>query len=491
MAFAGIYDRYANRLYDFCIGMVRDRDGAADCVQDVFCEAARILPQLREPDKLRPWLYSIARHQALRRIRDRRREQPSDELPDGASSEAGPDTLAGRSELAGLIAQAAGGLSDRDRSVLELVYHHGLDGLELAQALGVSHTNANTMVQRLRLTVERSLGALLVARHSRSSRNGCQELSAILHGWDGQFTMLIRKRTARHIESCTRCEQQRRRLVNPRALLAGAPLFIPAPAWLRQHTLGQIQLVSASAPITNATTDRDRSSSRGRRDAVSARQPASESAALSRPTDSTDPTVLTHRTRRRLTLLLVLLYIVVPLTCLGGTVTWLYYQHTAITTPTGLSGSAPKPTDTPPVGQPPVGATPNNPAPPAGTGVQPGMPAAPNPGAAVRPLPPPPEYAPSSPIYLPPTMQYTPPGPCATIGANCSNQLPGPNPQQVAPNPRVGCLPGETPPAGVTCGQQPQEQQQQPATPLSPTPDFSCYAGEPAKSSDSYCAGKP
>ena len=39
-AFAGIYDRYADRLHDFCVGMLRDRDGAADCVQDVFCTAA-------------------------------------------------------------------------------------------------------------------------------------------------------------------------------------------------------------------------------------------------------------------------------------------------------------------------------------------------------------------------------------------------------------------------------------------------------------------
>jgi hypothetical protein len=33
VAFAGIYDRYADRLHDFCVGMVRDRDAAADCVQ--------------------------------------------------------------------------------------------------------------------------------------------------------------------------------------------------------------------------------------------------------------------------------------------------------------------------------------------------------------------------------------------------------------------------------------------------------------------------
>jgi DNA-directed RNA polymerase specialized sigma24 family protein len=41
-----------------------------------------------------------------------------------------------------LIAEAAGGLSDRDREVLELSYRHGLAGPELAEALGVTPDNA-------------------------------------------------------------------------------------------------------------------------------------------------------------------------------------------------------------------------------------------------------------------------------------------------------------------------------------------------------------
>ncbi|MCV7278506.1 sigma-70 family RNA polymerase sigma factor [Mycolicibacterium flavescens] len=163
-AFAMIYDRYSNRLYDFCVGMLGNRDGAADCVQDVFCTAATQLPRLRDPDKLRPRLYSIARNEALRRIRDQRRETPTDDLPDTASGDAGPEALAARLELADLIADAAGGLSDRDRSVLELAFRHDLSGPDLAAVLGVMPATANTIVHRLRQNIERSLGALLVSR---------------------------------------------------------------------------------------------------------------------------------------------------------------------------------------------------------------------------------------------------------------------------------------------------------------------------------------
>jgi RNA polymerase sigma factor (sigma-70 family) len=266
-AFAGIYDRYADRLHDFCVGMLRDRDGAADCVQDTFCIAATRLQQLQQPDKLRPWLYAIARNEALRRIRERRRETPSDELPDAVSHEPGPDTLAARTELADLIAEAAGGLSDRDRAVLELVYRHGLDGPDLAEALGVSPTNATKMAYRLRETVERSLGALLVSRRARNTGGGCPELASILEGWDGHFSMLMRKRISRHIESCPACDQERRRMVSPVALLGGAPVFIPAPGWLRERTLGEVQLTPSTGLIPAAPAP-DVRRRRGRRAAL-------------------------------------------------------------------------------------------------------------------------------------------------------------------------------------------------------------------------------
>lgn len=250
VALAEIYDRYSNRLHDFCLCMVRDPDTAADCVHDTFYTAATRLSTLRDPSKLRPWLYAIARNAALRHIRDRSREQPSDDLPEVVSHEPEPDILATRAELSALVAQAAGGLSDRDRTVLELTYRHGLDGPELAEVLGVSAQSARTLTHRLRETIERSLGALLVARQARNAQE-CPELDTLLADWDGQFTILMRKRIARHIDSCSVCEERRRGLVNPVAMLGGAPLFIPAPDWLRESVLSDVQLTCAATALTD------------------------------------------------------------------------------------------------------------------------------------------------------------------------------------------------------------------------------------------------
>jgi len=221
-ALARIYHRYAGRLHDVCMGIVRDHHTAADCVHDVFCAAMAELPKLRDPDKLRPWLYAIARRTALRAVRERRREPAFDELPDRAAIGPGPFTLTAQNELAQLITAATGGLSERDRRVLDLAYRQGITGRDLAEALGVSTDSAKKLVQRLRDTIERSLGALLVAR--RAPQSGCRQLASILSGSDGQLTTLLRKRIARHIESCATCDQECRSVVSAVSIIGGAVL---------------------------------------------------------------------------------------------------------------------------------------------------------------------------------------------------------------------------------------------------------------------------
>lgn len=57
-------------------------------------------------------------------------------------------------------------MSDRDRDLLELAYRHGLTGPDVAVVLGVSHDSVRTLLRRLRDAIERSLGALLVARRA-------------------------------------------------------------------------------------------------------------------------------------------------------------------------------------------------------------------------------------------------------------------------------------------------------------------------------------
>src|SRR5215469_14398892 len=157
---------------------------AADAVQDTFVLAASKLDGLRDPDRLRPWLYAVARNECHRRLRARARVADLDEAGEMTDDSADVGGAAERGELRDLVRSAIAGLNPGEREVIELTLRHEFDGPDLAAALGVPANQAHALASRARSQLERSLGALRVAR---SGRKSCTELNAILAGWDGNL----------------------------------------------------------------------------------------------------------------------------------------------------------------------------------------------------------------------------------------------------------------------------------------------------------------
>ena len=251
-ALASIYDLYAPGLYDTAAAMLSDRHDAADMVQDVFCIAAERLNQLRDPDRLKPWLYAVLRNEVYRRTKKRKRATPTD-----FQSETVPDVVAAfdpnaegaaasYDELAELVRSAAAGLDERDRLVLELSVRQGLSGTDLADALGVSAEQSYSLVHRMRDRIEKSLGAFTVAKMGSQD---CNELATIISGWNGEFSVLIRKRVARHIDECSICEKTRSKYA-PLALFGAAPVIL-LPLGLRDKVLTATQ----SIPVPTKSAD--------------------------------------------------------------------------------------------------------------------------------------------------------------------------------------------------------------------------------------------
>jgi len=249
-ALAAIYDRYAPGLYDTARAMLSNSHDASDMVQDVFCLAAERLGQLRDHDRLKPWLYAVLRNEVYKRTKRRRRATPTDFQAEGtpdvpaAYDPRGAGESVAYEELAELVRAAAAGLDERDRLVLELSIRQGLGGRDLADALGVTADQSYSLVHRMRDRVEKSLGALTVAK---AGRRDCPDLDRVLEGWDGEFTVLIRKRVNRHIEDCPTCDGNRRKLA-PLALFGAAPAFA-MPLGLRDRVLAATaQSIGSSVP---------------------------------------------------------------------------------------------------------------------------------------------------------------------------------------------------------------------------------------------------
>jgi len=176
---AEAYDRYAMPLYSYCRSLLREPADAADAVQDTFLVATAKLRDLRDRARLRSWLYAVARNECLRRLRAGAALSALEEASDVPAEAAEIGVAAERAEIQQLVRAAIDGLNPGERDVIELSLIAELDGDELAEALGVSRNHAHARLSRARNQLERSLGALIVAR---TGREACAVAGAIAAG---------------------------------------------------------------------------------------------------------------------------------------------------------------------------------------------------------------------------------------------------------------------------------------------------------------------
>jgi RNA polymerase sigma factor (sigma-70 family) len=241
---AEAYDRYAAALYAYCRTMLREPADAADVVQDTFVIAASRLSGLRNPERLRSWLYAVARNECHRRLRAGDGQAPLEEALDISDTGADLSTGAELEELRALVRQAMTGLGPAEREVLQLQLNQGLDSGEVARVLAVPRNHAHALLSRARDQLETALGVLIVARAGR----GCPALDRLLTDWDGQLTILLRKRVNRHIERCPACSERRRQGMAPTMFLGALPVAAAVlPAGLRNQVLRAA--AGASRPV--------------------------------------------------------------------------------------------------------------------------------------------------------------------------------------------------------------------------------------------------
>ena len=244
---AAAYDNYAPALYAYCRTLLSQPADAAEAVQDTYLIAAAKLGGLRDPDRLRPWLYAVARNECFRRLRARGLSAPLDAAVEVTSGDPALALGPEREELRDLVVDALSGLNPGDREIIELSLRHTMDGDDLADVLGVSRSQAQALASRSRARFEGDLGALLVARTGQE----CEGLGAILAGWDGELTGLLRKRVNRHIETCDVCRERKRTELSPAMLLSMLPI-VAIPAGLRDQVL---QLADDPSPVAGGHRD--------------------------------------------------------------------------------------------------------------------------------------------------------------------------------------------------------------------------------------------
>jgi RNA polymerase sigma-70 factor (ECF subfamily) len=152
-----LFAAHHGEIYAYVYRMVRDSELAADFAQDTFIKAYRHLDSLEDRAKARAWLYQIAHRVVLDELRRRRivRFLPWTGESHGAAPSA--EHLAMEMRLSGPLARALARIPDRQRAALLMAEVNDMTGLELADALGVSHVAARALLTRARESLRQAL----------------------------------------------------------------------------------------------------------------------------------------------------------------------------------------------------------------------------------------------------------------------------------------------------------------------------------------------
>jgi RNA polymerase sigma factor (sigma-70 family) len=228
-AFGALYERHHAALYDFAARMLRDRDAAADVVQNTFTRAWPALREGTRPSSAKAWLFGIARNLSLDELRRRRRVTTNDGLGLGLAElqdvEAfDPSEVVETKELAELVWTSAAELRPEDYALLDLYVRRGLNADELADSLGVRRGAVYTRLTRMRAALAKAVATSLLLRHGRGR---CSELDGIAASVRAEPTREGRLVVQRHIESCEECRRTRGMYASPVQIFAGLALLPP------------------------------------------------------------------------------------------------------------------------------------------------------------------------------------------------------------------------------------------------------------------------
>ena len=248
-AFAELYTRWFDPVYDFLARMVRNRDEAADVAQDTFLKAMNALGGLQKGASFKSWIFTIARNSALNRIEKSGRTRPlvfEDEDGEEISLDVvdtdrfgSPEEAAEAKAMSSLVWEAAAGLDPRQLTLLDLHLRQGLDSGEIAGVLGVTKNNGYVMLNRLKKAVEDAIGAFIMFK---DGRRYCDDLDALLAvATVAGMSPDVRKVVEGHVSHCEDCEERKKKLLSPLAVF-GAFAAVPMPIGAKAHILdGLIQ----------------------------------------------------------------------------------------------------------------------------------------------------------------------------------------------------------------------------------------------------------
>jgi RNA polymerase sigma factor (sigma-70 family) len=160
-AWNSIVDRFQGLVWATARAHRLSRDDAADVAQTTWLRLVESLDRIREPEHLGAWLATTARRECLRRIRQRQRELPDNEMERFESdTEQEPELVLFTGERDAALWRSFSRLSERCQALLRLLVSsaepsYEVIGTALGMPVGAIGPTRMRCLEKLRLGFER------------------------------------------------------------------------------------------------------------------------------------------------------------------------------------------------------------------------------------------------------------------------------------------------------------------------------------------------
>jgi RNA polymerase sigma factor (sigma-70 family) len=146
--FDALYRESRDDVYAYCATLLRDRAAAEDATAIAFERAYRRRSSRYDARRGSPraWLFGIARNAALDELR--RLKRAAETAVPAPEQAPGPDEVAELAAQKDAVRAALAKLPAKDRELIALKYHADLSHAEIAAVLGISPSNAGTLLHR-------------------------------------------------------------------------------------------------------------------------------------------------------------------------------------------------------------------------------------------------------------------------------------------------------------------------------------------------------
>ena len=151
-----LFETYHDRIYRYVLRIVGNPAEAEDLTQDTFLRAHRRRDSIRDPEAVRGWLYRIATHVCLDRLRQRKSHISIDSEEGASRAESAAPVLPTilqvheRKETSACVQRCLDYLPDNYRAAILLHEAHSLTAAEIAELLGVTLATVKIRIHRAR-----------------------------------------------------------------------------------------------------------------------------------------------------------------------------------------------------------------------------------------------------------------------------------------------------------------------------------------------------